>query len=100
MDWQAGHVPAVQEDPPAGRRRFSGQEIEERRLARAVWTDDGATLARFYVHRHAVDRLDGAEGAVEVASSQRGDSHRPGSSGTTAVASISTRAPGSRRPAT
>src|ERR1700732_2107807 len=42
---QAGYIVAVEGDGPAGWRQNSGNGIEERGLAGAVGTDDGAALA-------------------------------------------------------
>ena len=60
---QSGDLLAVKNDAPAIRLDLSGDEIEQRRLARAVRADDGDERALIHaqvcaVHRHkAVERF-------------------------------------------
>ena len=55
---QARDVLALEQDVPARRGQDAGEEVEERRLARAVGTDDRAQLALAHLE---VDAVDGGE---------------------------------------
>src|SRR5258706_951559 len=52
----AGDVAAVEDDLPRGWLQLAGQKVEQRRLARAVRTDDGATVTPFDLEAHVFDR--------------------------------------------
>ena len=54
---------ALEPDAAAGRRELSGDDVEERGLARAVGADDGAALARRHLERHVIERAQRSEGA-------------------------------------
>ena len=61
MRRQASDIVAVEGDAAAGRRQNSGDGVEQRGLAGAVGTDDGATLAARHGEADAVDRAQGVE---------------------------------------
>ena len=58
---QLGNILALENDLAGGLREEAADQIEERGLAGAVRTDDGAQLALLDRHRHAVDGDQAAE---------------------------------------
>src|SRR5207302_2040925 len=57
----AGHIRTAQPHRAARRRKLSSEDVEERRLAGAVGSDDRVTLAVRDAQRHAVECDDTAE---------------------------------------
>src|SRR4029077_5793419 len=59
----AGHGNAGEGDRPGGRCELAGEQVDQRRLARAVGSDDGVNLPSQELERNVVDRHDAAESA-------------------------------------
>ena len=53
---QPGHILAVEQDVPGGRRKGAGDHVEQRRLAGAVRPDQPGDRAALDLQRAAVDR--------------------------------------------
>src|SRR5688572_28032161 len=66
MRARAGDLSAIQEDAARARREGPGEEIEERRLARAVRADDRVQAARRDRQAHVLHRGQRAEGFAEI----------------------------------
>ena len=58
---QLGDVLPVEHQPPGGGRIDAADQVEDRRLARAVRPDDGKHLPRPHLEAHALHRADAAE---------------------------------------
>jgi hypothetical protein len=65
------HITAVQRNAPRGRPCDAGEQIEERRLARAVRSDDDEKLARPDVERDIVDDRRAADPQAEARGRQQ-----------------------------
>src|SRR5262249_52746139 len=93
---QSGHVAPLEGNAPAGGNDLAGDEVEERRLARAVGADDRMKGAGLDAQAHAVDGAERPEVARQrFGTQQRGVAHAPASgSAATPPGSFS---PGSRR---
>src|SRR5262249_34141317 len=63
---------AVEDDAPGGGREMPGDEVEQRRLARAVRSDDRPALAWGHRQRDAVQGHQGTEAALEPVQGERG----------------------------
>src|SRR6185312_9193994 len=68
---QAGDVFAEEPDAAAIRPELAGDEVEQRRLARAVGADDQAALARRDIEVHIGGDTQAAEGFDQVAQLER-----------------------------
>ena len=66
MRRQLGNVMTVEPDPAAGRRLQPGDDVELRRLARAVRTDQPVDLARGDRQAHVVDGVKVVEGLAQI----------------------------------
>ena len=67
---QPRDVVTVEHDAAAGRRQHAGDGVEQRGLAGAVGTDDGAALAARDGQADAVDRAQGVEGDDHIGKCQ------------------------------
>ena len=70
MRRQLRDVVTIEHDPSAGRRHHPGNSVEQRGLASAVGTDDGATLAARHGQADAVDRAQRIEGNHSICQRQ------------------------------
>src|SRR6266511_4215067 len=61
MARQVGHVLAEQQHLARGGGEYSGDQIEQRRLAGAVWTDDGFAVAGHDLERDVAHGAQAAE---------------------------------------
>src|SRR6185369_7792621 len=68
---EARDLGAEERDRAGVPRKVAGQQIEERRLARAVRPDDQAPLARLDRERDIGDRRQAAEGLFQVLDTKR-----------------------------
>src|SRR5213593_4837737 len=87
----ARDVPAEERDGAGVGRELTGDEVEERRLARAVRPDDQTALARLDGEVDGVGHTEAAERLLELVDGQRGHRYRPGLSGV--VSTMSTARP-------
>src|SRR5712692_8982431 len=74
----AGHlrdVPIEEGDGAAVRAELAGDEVEQRRLARAIRADDEPALPRLNAQAHVGGDAEAAEPLLEPANGQR--AHRP-----------------------
>ncbi len=62
----ARDVAAVEGDLARRGLQLAGEKVEERRLARAVRTDDGVTVALLDLEAHVLDRAQPAEAFAQV----------------------------------
>src|SRR5919201_3565328 len=75
MRRRAGDVLAVEENAPCARRKLASEQIEERRLPRAIWADDRVQRPRLDCEGHAVHGGERAEGLAQLVC--REDRHAP-----------------------
>src|ERR1700677_1222358 len=69
------NIAPLEPDLPRGRRENPGEEIDERRLAGAVWSDQGLPGAGLNRERHIVGRDQGTETALEATRLERRSAH-------------------------
>ncbi len=87
----ARDVLALEEHPPVGGLLQAGEDVEHRRLARAVRPDQADDLARGHVERHLVERAQASEADRDPVRGEHGVAPRPRS------ARPPSRRPGPRR---
>ena len=63
----AGHIASLEQNAAAGRAEQTGEDVDQRRLARAVRPDDRHELALAHGEAHAVENRDGTVVLHEVA---------------------------------
>ena len=66
---------AAERNRAGARPQLAGEQIDQRRFARAVGADERVNLAALELERHAVDRDQASEAARQLACSQHRVSH-------------------------
>ena len=76
MRLQSGDVLSIEGNRACARRQLSADHIEQRRLARAIRSDQRMSRAGLHGKRHVIDRLEPAEMPRDALELKTGRAHR------------------------